>query len=49
MSASGRKQQETHSMAVQCINPEDLPVPEIYSQLVVATGSKMVFVSGQQP
>jgi enamine deaminase RidA (YjgF/YER057c/UK114 family) len=36
-------------MTVQCINPADLPVPEIYSQVVVATGSKMVFVSGQQP
>jgi len=36
-------------MALQCINHEDLPVPEIYSQVVVATGSKLVFVSGQQP
>ena len=36
-------------MALQCINPKDLPVPEIYSQVVVATGSKWVFVSGQQP
>jgi enamine deaminase RidA (YjgF/YER057c/UK114 family) len=36
-------------MTLQCINPEDLPVPEMYSQVVVATGSKLVFVSGQQP
>lgn len=36
-------------MPLECINPDDLPVPEIYSQVVVATGSKMVFVSGQQP
>ena len=36
-------------MALQCINPKDLPVPEIYSQVVVATGSKLVFVAGQQP
>jgi enamine deaminase RidA (YjgF/YER057c/UK114 family) len=36
-------------MTLECINPADLPVPEIYSQVVVATGSKMVFISGQQP
>lgn len=36
-------------MALQCINPSDLPRPEIYSQVVVATGTKMVFLSGQQP
>lgn len=36
-------------MPLECINPSDLPTPEIYSQVVVATGSKMVFVSGQQP
>ena len=36
-------------MALELINPDDLPVPEIYSQVVVATGSRMVFVSGQQP
>jgi enamine deaminase RidA (YjgF/YER057c/UK114 family) len=36
-------------MTLQCINPTDLPVPEIYTQVVIATGSKMVFISGQQP
>jgi len=36
-------------MPLECINPADLPIPEIYSQIVVATGSKLVFVSGQQP
>lgn len=36
-------------MTLQCINPEDLPVPQTYSQVVVATGSKWVFVSGQEP
>ena len=36
-------------MTLQCINPGDLPIPEMYSQVVVATGSKLVFVSGQQP
>src|SRR3954463_2850789 len=36
-------------MTLECINPNDLPIPEIYTQVVVATGSKLVFVSGQQP
>jgi enamine deaminase RidA (YjgF/YER057c/UK114 family) len=36
-------------MTLECINPDDLPMPEIYTQVVVATGSKMIFVSGQQP
>jgi len=36
-------------MPLELINPADLPVPEMYTQVVVATGSKLVFVSGQQP
>ena len=36
-------------MPLECINPNDLPIPEMYTQVVVATGSKLVFVSGQQP
>jgi enamine deaminase RidA (YjgF/YER057c/UK114 family) len=36
-------------MTLECINPDDLPIPEMYTQVVVATGSNMVFVSGQQP
>ncbi len=36
-------------MTLECINPVDLPTPEIYTQVVVATGTKLVFVSGQQP
>lgn len=36
-------------MSLELINPADLPVPEMYTQVVVATGSKLVFVSGQQP
>jgi enamine deaminase RidA (YjgF/YER057c/UK114 family) len=36
-------------MALECINPKDLPVPETYTQVVVATGTKLVFVSGQEP
>ena len=36
-------------MALECINPDDLPTPQTYTQVVVATGSKLVFVSGQEP
>jgi enamine deaminase RidA (YjgF/YER057c/UK114 family) len=36
-------------MALECINPDSLPVPTTYSQVVVATGNKLVFVSGQEP
>jgi enamine deaminase RidA (YjgF/YER057c/UK114 family) len=36
-------------MTLECINPEDLPTPKTYTQVVVATGSKLVFVSGQEP
>jgi enamine deaminase RidA (YjgF/YER057c/UK114 family) len=36
-------------MSLVCINPDSLPTPETYSQVVVATGSKLVFVSGQEP
>ena len=36
-------------MTLECINPKDLPNPQTYSQVVVTTGSKMVFVSGQEP
>ena len=36
-------------MTLQCINPDNLPTLEMYTQVVVATGSKWVFISGQQP
>ena len=36
-------------MTLECINPDDLPTPATYPQVVVATGSKLVFVSGQEP
>lgn len=36
-------------MALECINPKDLPIPQTYTQVVVATGSKLVFISGQEP
>lgn len=36
-------------MTLECINPADLPTPETYTQVVVATGSKLIFISGQEP
>jgi enamine deaminase RidA (YjgF/YER057c/UK114 family) len=32
---------------VELINPVDLPTPSSYHQVAVATGSRLVFVSGQ--
>jgi enamine deaminase RidA (YjgF/YER057c/UK114 family) len=34
-------------MAVELINPNGLPKPEVYRQLSIATGSKLVFLAGQ--
>ncbi len=34
-------------MAVELVNPEGLPKPEVYRQLSIATGSKLVFMAGQ--
>ena len=36
-------------MTLECINPEALPTPSTYSHVVVATGSRLVFVAGQEP
>jgi enamine deaminase RidA (YjgF/YER057c/UK114 family) len=36
-------------MTLVCINPKDLPIPQAYTQVIIATGSKLVFVSGQEP
>ena len=36
-------------MTLQFINPEGLPVPATYSHVAVATGTRMVFVAGQEP
>jgi enamine deaminase RidA (YjgF/YER057c/UK114 family) len=36
-------------MTLELINPEDLPTPSTYSQVAVATGSRLVFVAGQEP
>ncbi|MEV8518960.1 RidA family protein [Dyella marensis] len=37
------------SMTLECINPKDLPTPQTYTQVIVATGTRMVFVAGQEP
>jgi enamine deaminase RidA (YjgF/YER057c/UK114 family) len=34
-------------MTLECINPDDLPVPQTYTQVIAATGSRLVFVAGQ--
>ena len=34
-------------MTLELINPEDLPTPEAYTQVIAATGSRLVFVAGQ--
>ncbi|MGB3338392.1 MAG: RidA family protein [Devosia sp.] len=36
-------------MALELINPPDLPTPTTYTQVVVARGTKLVFVAGQEP
>jgi enamine deaminase RidA (YjgF/YER057c/UK114 family) len=37
------------SMTLEGINPEDLPTPLSYTHVIVATGSRLVFVAGQEP
>jgi enamine deaminase RidA (YjgF/YER057c/UK114 family) len=34
-------------MTLELINPPELPTPESYTQVVVTTGSRLVFVAGQ--
>jgi enamine deaminase RidA (YjgF/YER057c/UK114 family) len=36
-------------MTLEGINPEDLPTPLTYTHVIVATGSRLVFVAGQEP
>jgi len=36
-------------MTIELINPESLPTPRTYTQVVIANGSKLVFVAGQEP
>lgn len=34
-------------MTLEPINPDDLPTPQAYTHVIVATGSRLVFVAGQ--
>ncbi|SDJ78664.1 RidA family protein [Streptomyces indicus] len=34
-------------MSVKLVNPDGLPKPEVYRQLSIASGSKLVFLAGQ--
>lgn len=34
-------------MSLELINPDGLPAPAAYTQVIVATGQRMVFVAGQ--
>jgi len=36
-------------VTLECINPPDLPTPATYTQVAVARGTKLIFVSGQEP
>ena len=36
-------------MTLECINPKDLPTPQTYTQVVIASGTRLVFVAGQEP
>jgi enamine deaminase RidA (YjgF/YER057c/UK114 family) len=38
---------EECAVAVELVNPDGLPKPEVYRQLSIATGSKLVFLAGQ--
>ena len=35
-------------MTLQLINPEGLPTPSTYTHVVIATGTTMVFIAGQE-
>ena len=34
-------------MTLTCINPPDIPTPETFTHVIVASGSRLVFVAGQ--
>ena len=36
-------------MTLECINPDGISTPQTYSHVIIATGSRMVFVAGQVP
>ena len=41
--------QDGSRVTLQLINPDDLPTPSTYTHVVVATGTRMVFIAGQEP
>src|SRR5215468_8134253 len=47
--SSSHRTEGLKQMTLECINPPDLPTPVTYTQVVVAQGTKLIFVSGQQP
>lgn len=36
-------------MTLELINPAGLPTPATYTHVVIATGSRLVFIAGQEP
>jgi enamine deaminase RidA (YjgF/YER057c/UK114 family) len=36
-------------MTLELINPDDLPTPPTYTHVVIASGSTLVFIAGQEP
>ncbi len=36
-------------MTLQLVNPEGLPTPSTYTHVVIATGTTMAFIAGQEP
>jgi enamine deaminase RidA (YjgF/YER057c/UK114 family) len=34
-------------MAIELLNPEGLPKPDVYRQVAIGTGTKLVFLAGQ--
>jgi enamine deaminase RidA (YjgF/YER057c/UK114 family) len=36
-------------VTLQLINPEGLPTPATYTHVIIATGTTMVFIAGQEP
>jgi enamine deaminase RidA (YjgF/YER057c/UK114 family) len=36
-------------MTLERINPEGLPTPSTYTHVIVATGTRLVFIAGQEP
>jgi enamine deaminase RidA (YjgF/YER057c/UK114 family) len=47
LSGIASESSEESDMAVELVNPIGLPKPEVYRQLSIATGSRLVFLAGQ--